>query len=641
MDSNSYTMLYPIIVLLVSMIPAISKTKMSMKLGNIISAIGSLLILYVGIVGFQRTLSLEFTLFDIPEGSNVLSIFSRLTFKIDGLSSVFLIILGILSFVASIFGIEYLMKYHKDPRSYIVNFPLMILSMYLAITSWNIAWFIVFWEFMSLFSQFLVAFEGKEFSIKAARKFFLMTKAGGDFLVLSIIAIILMITGFNASYDVISQVLPDYLSSHPEILYFMTFCILVGLGVKAGMVPLHSWLPEAHPAAPTPISAMLSGIMIKVPVYMMFRFFLGFFPLKSETGIVIAIFGVITLFFGTMYALIQSDSKILLAYHSVGQIGYIILALGAGIYLISSGYDLLGKVALIASIYHTINHATFKSLLFLTAGSVIYATGSRDLNYLGGLARYMPLTALSAFVGALSIAGIPPFNGFVSKWMIYISTLPTPTLISLFGILALFISAVTAASFIKYFTAIFVRPAPKNNKLTVKEVPSLMIFSQLILSIMCLFLGIYPQLPITMATKALESVRVSTEALPLKVFPVIVLPEIGNFAPILPLIMIFILAPVASIMVKASRHTKVWTSGYPRSTSGLPAKGYYKDFINAFPEIFLLTEKLLKLLNKIINVVKRQSLGYEELSYDLSTMTSIALVFLLLGIILMLWGVAL
>lgn len=639
MDIGSYIILYPIIGLLVSMISVVSKTKTSIKLVSAISAIASLLIIYVGFVGFQRGLSLEYTLFDMPEGSTALSIFSKLTFKVDALSAVFLVILGILSFVSSIFGIEYMEKYHGNPRNYAINYPLMILTMYLVVISWNLAWFIVFWELMSLFSQFLVAFEGKDFSVKAARKYFLMTKAGADFLILSIIAIIMMITGFKASYDAVSTILPSYLSSHPEMLYFMSLCTFVGLGVKAGMVPLHSWLPEAHPAAPAPISAMLSGIMIKVPIYMMFRFFFTFFPINTNIGLILALLGTVTMIVGGMLALVQDDAKILLAYSSVGQIGYILFAMGAGIYLISKGEHILGVIALIAAIYHFINHAIFKGLLFLTAGSVYYATGTKDLNVIGGLAKSMPLTTFSAFIAVLSISGVPSLNGFVSKWMIFSSTLPSKSVVSFLGIVALIMSAVTSGYMLKFFTASFLKP--EKTKLAANEVPSLMKFSQIILSVACIFLGVYPQLPITMATRALESIGISMEGVSLKVFPGVVLPGIGNFVPFVVLIMIFMIAPIVSVLVRATRHTSVWTCGYPRSTSGLPARGYYKDFINAFPEVFFVTEALSKLATKIINAVKRQSLDYEDLSYDLSAMMSIALIFLLLGVMLMLWGVVL
>ncbi len=623
-------LLIPIGILVIAALIGLSKAKIVLKIVSTLSAIASVAMICIGILGLKTTLEFKYNLFNSP---SLFTSLKWLVFRVDSLSAFFLLILGILGLCASVYGIKYMEKYFgkEDMRVYTFNYPIFLLTMYLVLICWDLLWFIIFWELMSLFSQFLVAFEqSKEKAVKAAFKYFCMTKAGAEFLVLAVVLIILKVTSFNANYSEITSILPAYLSAHPGMLYALTFALLIGLGVKAAMVPFHSWLPDAHPEAPSNVSALLSGIMIKLPVYMMFRFFLGFFPRDANIGLIIASFGVVTLFFGTMYALLQTDSKRLLAYHSVGQIGYIILALGAGIYLISSGYELLGRVALMASLYHTINHAAFKGLLFLTAGSVIYTTGSRDLNYLGGLAKYMPLTAVSALIGALSIAGMPLFNGFVSKWMIYMSTLPTPTLISLFGAFALFISAVTTASFIKYFTAIFTRPPAEEIK--VEEVPSSMWVSQMILAVICIAFGVYPFIPLKMISSALSSIGITVDLGALIVYPSLVIPKVGSYSPII-LFAFMLISTLIALLLIPSRGNAVptWKTGRSEDLNvSMPADGYYKDFEEAFNEVYLLGDASKGFVQKVAEIGKIFGTRFEVLSYDLDSMLSLAMILIVI-----------
>ncbi len=190
------------------------------------------------------------------------------------------------------------------------------------------------------------------------------------------------------------------------------------------------WLPDAHSIAPSPISALLSGVMIKTGVYGIIRTFFWMVPAEgyngSLWGIVIASFGVVTLFIGTNQALKQHDAKRLHAYHSIGQMGYIILGIGSALVMLNSGSEfvkLLSVVAIVGALYHTLNHTVFKGLLFLSTGSVLYATGTKDLNKLGGLMKLMPVTAVVAGIASLSIAGMPAFSGFASKWTIISSNI--------------------------------------------------------------------------------------------------------------------------------------------------------------------------------------------------------------------------
>ncbi len=207
---------------------------------------------------------------------------------------------------------------------------------------------------------------------------------------------------------------------------------LVGFGIKMGMWPFGQiWLPDAHPAAPSPVSAMLSGVMIKTGVYGLMRYFLWLVPRAAQAdyplarwGLVVAVLGTITLFTGTMQALKQEQTKRLLAFHSIGQVGYILLGTGACMALLPAAGPkaaALAAMGLFGALFHVLNHGLFKALLFLNAGSMLHATGTQDLNKMGGLMKFMPLTAVTALVASFSISGVPLFNGFVSKWTIYVA----------------------------------------------------------------------------------------------------------------------------------------------------------------------------------------------------------------------------
>ncbi len=625
-------LLIPIGILVIAAVVGLAKAKISLKIVSTLSAIASAVMIYIGIVGFETTLELKYNLFN---SSSLFVTLNWLVFRVDSLSAFFLLLLGILSLCASVYGIKYMEKYlgKEDTRIYTFNYPIFLLTMYLVLICWNLLWFIIFWELMSLFSQFLVAFEqSEEKAIKAAFKYFCMTKAGAEFLVLAVVLIILKATSFNADYSEIANILPAYLSAHPGMLYALTFALLIGFGVKAAMIPFHSWLPDAHPEAPSNVSALLSGIMIKLPIYMLLRFFISFFPLEPEIGLIIAVFGVLTLFFSMMYALLQEDSKRLLAFSSIDNIGYILLPMGAGIYFLANGNQLLGSVALAAALFHTMNHAFFKGLLFLTAGSVMYETGTRDLNYLGSLAKKMPLTAFAALIGSLAIAGMPPLNGFVSKWMIYISTLSSPAT-SLFGIIAIFISAVTLGAFVKYFTAIFTKPAVK--EIDAKEVPLLMSAPQLLLALLCIVFGIYPFIPLKMISQALGSIGVPLASL--VVYPSLVVPKTGSYSPIIVFAFLLVSTLIALLLIPSRGSVmSTWKTGRSEDLNvSMPADAYYRDFKEAFNEVYLLGDVSKGFVQKVAKIGKRFGTKFEVLSYDLNSMLSLAMILIVILVVLL------
>jgi hydrogenase-4 component B len=283
-----------------------------------------------------------------------------------------------------------------------------------------------------------------------------------------------------------------------DILFILFF---VGFGVKAGVVPLHVWLPEAHPAAPSSISALMSGVLITTGLYGLFRvcaFGLGI-P-RWDWGVGLALLGSLSAVLGVLYALMQNDVKRLLAYSTIENAGIVLLGLGAGMMALASGRGELAAVGIAASLYHVLNHAVFKGLLFLGAGGVVMATGTRQIEEMGGLAKRMPWTALFFLVGSAAISGLPLLNGFVSEWLVFQALLQgfqaTLTLSRLIypvaGALLALTSALAAACFVKAFGVTFLALPRGEGAEKAHESPWVMLAPQAFLALACLFLGLFP-----------------------------------------------------------------------------------------------------------------------------------------------------
>jgi len=570
--------------------------------------------------------------------------FATLVFRVDELSAVFVMILGVVGLTSSLYGFSYIGRFvgREHIGFYGLNYSLFLLSMYAVLISYDLFWFIVFWEVMTISSQFLVSYEkGKDVAVRAGFKYFCMAKAGSEAIVVSVVMAVIALTGMNTSFEPVKAFTKGLASANPALANAIIAALFVGLSVKAALVPLHTWLPDAHPEAPSNVSALLSGVMIKTSVYMMFRLFLYFFTPTTHWGLIVATVGTVTLLAGTMYALLQTDSKRLLAFHSVGQMGYIVLALGAALTLYSMGGELpamLASVALAASLYHAVNHALFKSLLFLTAGSVVYATGSRNLDVLGGLARAMPATSVAALIASLSISGIPPFNGFVSKWLIYSSTIPSSSILSVYGVVALFISGVTAASFVKYYTTIFSKP-PRARLEGVREVPPPMIASQLILSALCLLLGVLPAVALTLVAPVLRMFNL-LQYLRLAAHPAIVFIDVDGVAANSPLLLAVVVGTLAlsvGLGLRTPRPPRlgVWSCGvrFDKYLMNVPGASYLKPFEEAFQSIYSFGSVLHKyfvreLSRAFMNASRRASVVIESPAVMLAAFLATALMLL-------------
>ena len=462
-----------------------------------ISAIG---IMYVsGMVfsgGFE---SVKGSLFTVP------GIGATFSIRIDNLSAIFLCIIGLISILTTLYSIKFMaIPYYKDSNlvGYYPPLLLYFASLIVVVSVNDMFFFFIAWEFMTLSSYTLVIFDRKRKErLRAGFKYFLMTHIATACMFLA--AIILYTYGRESfNFDSLSLSIKGLMDTNPALVHLVLGLFFVGFATKAGVLPFGDWLPDAYPASPSAAAAVFGGIMSKLGVYGIIRVFCDLLPISgfSNTwGIVIAVFGTISIFIGTMTALIQDDTKRLLSFHVIGQIGYMLLGIGIGVYFLPSN-KFIAAAGIIGGIFHLVNNAIYKSSLFLSAGSIFYKTGTRNLNDIGGLAKLMPLTAIATVIASLSIAGIPPFNGFSSKWLIYQASIfggiSFPLFIAL-GITAIFISGVTLASFYKFFGASFFGKLYKGGeKLEKKDVPKTMFIPGLILGAICIMLGLFPILPI-------------------------------------------------------------------------------------------------------------------------------------------------
>ncbi len=288
--------------------------------------------------------------------------------------------------------------------------------MVMVVSAHNALFFLVVWEIMSLASYFLVIYENKEKeNVQAGSLYFIMTHVGTAFIMLAFL-LLYRSTG-SLDFGVIKETIGH---SSPLVANAVFVLALVGFGTKAGIIPFHIWLPNAHPAAPSHVSALMSGVMIKTGIYMFIRMFMDILPdAPLWWGVVILILGAISSLLGVLYALTEYDIKRLLAYSSIENIGIILLGLGSSLVFWSLDMKPLAVLSLVAALFHTLNHAIFKALLFLGAGSVISQTHTRNMEEYGGLIKYMPETALFFLAGSMAISALPPLNGFFSEWMTF------------------------------------------------------------------------------------------------------------------------------------------------------------------------------------------------------------------------------
>jgi len=426
----------------------------------------------------------------------LLTIAGGFALRLDALGAFFLVVISLVAIPAALYGAAYSEVYEGRRALPLlgVMLNLFLLTMSLVPLADNVVTFLAAWEGMSLTSYFLVMTESDEpETLRAGGWYLAMTQFGLAFL----LATFLLLAGDGGtSFGELRAVAP---SLSPAVRAAVFLLALVGFGSKAGLVPLHVWLPLAHPAAPSHVSALMSGVMIKMGVYGLLRVgldLLGGGP-AWWGGLVLAA-GALSALLGVLYALMEHDLKRLLAYHSVENIGIIFIGLGAGWMFQSYGLGTLAALGFVGGLYHTINHACFKSLLFLGAGGVLHATGSRNMEELGGLIKRMPRTALFFLVGAAAISALPPLNGFVSEWLVFQALLggaaiprsEVAVLMPVAVALLALTSGLAAACFVKAFGITFLGMPRSGEADRAREVPLAMQCGMAVLALACVALGL-------------------------------------------------------------------------------------------------------------------------------------------------------
>jgi len=393
---------------------------------------------------------------------------------LDGLSQFLLLTVNLIAFLATLYSISYMERYTAKDKYYTL-FMLMVAGMNGVVLTGDFFNLYVFLEIAAVASYALVAFGTEAEELEASFKYLILGTVASTFILFAIA----VIYGLTGTLNMADAALAFPQGAAVARAFIITLFIM-GFGMKSAMVPFHAWLPDAHPSAPAPISAMLSGVLIKaLGVYAVVRILYNVLGMTPQLSYMLMVLGAVSMLVGVLLAIGQWDLKRLLAYHSISQIGYVILGIG-----------LATPLGIMGGLFHLFNHALFKSLLFLNAGAIEYTIGTRDLKQMGGLSRKMPVTAATSLFASMSIAGIPPFNGFWSKLFIIIACVQAGRL--WFALAAVIGSLLTLASFLKFQKYAFFEKIKQGFE-GIKDVPLAMAFSMLALALLCLGIGIaYP-----------------------------------------------------------------------------------------------------------------------------------------------------
>ncbi len=527
--------------------------------------------------------------------------------RLDALSAFFLALLGGVSFGISLFAAGYLR--HMDGPTLgllCLEYHVFLASMGLIFLADDAYLFMVAWESMALSSYFLVTTDHKIPDIRRAGFLYLLMAHLGA---LAILLCFGVIQGGHGDYS-FAAMRGNHLSPFWATAAFLL--ALVGFGAKGGVLPFHAWLPEAHPAAPSPVSALMSGVMLKTAVYGILRvtFDLLHAPIWWWGALALGL-GLLTALFGVMFAAVQTDMKRLLAYSSIENIGIILAGIGLTLLFHSYGETALAALTLTATLYHSVNHAFFKGLLFLGTGSVLNATGERNLGRLGGLIHPMPWVAMLTLVGTLAIANLPPLNGFVSEWLLlqaFLLTpgLPHPYLNMLIPVAAgalVLASALAAYVMVKFYGITFLGQ-PREERLSQAQDAGLWERAGMgWLALGCLALGLFPvfvirHLDSAVALLAGGSIG-ATAAQSGWLFLTPVAPARASYSPLFFLLVIVAVVLLTFLVVRRLYHGKIrrsdpWDCGYPAQTARMQdtAEGFGQPIRQIFEPVFLMERHL-------------------------------------------------
>jgi hydrogenase-4 component B len=540
---------------------------------------------------------------------DLLPLVNGLALRLDALGAFFLLVIGVGAIPATIYGVGYSAVYtgRYSLRLLGAMLNLLLLSLSLQVLADNALTFLLAWEAMSLSAYWLVLTEHDQpGTVGAGRWYIAMTHAG--FVALVAMFLLLAASDLTASFSTIRANAAALTTLQRDAIFLLA---LVGFGAKAGIVPLHVWLPMAHPVAPSHVSALMSGVVIKMGVYGLLRVgldLLGSGP--TWWGGVVLVVGAASALLGILYALMEHDLKRLLAYSSVENIGIIFLGIGAGLLFTAYNLPTAAMLAYVAALYHTLNHTAFKGLLFMGAGSVLHATHTRNMNLMGGLIKRMPQTALFFLIGAVAIAGLPPLNGFVSEWLLFQALLPgvsiAQPLIAVLVTLAVGVLALTgglvAAGFVKAFGITFLAIPRSSAAEDAHESIRSMQIGMGLLAVICVVLGLTPTLVVPLVGRAVAGM----DGLPAVIPPFtlnLTLQTPPDFASISPtlialgLLVLLALTPFVMSLLRVNRQLRLgdtWGCGRVGQTPRMEytATAFAEPLRRVFAELYRPTKEL-------------------------------------------------
>jgi len=500
---------------------------------------------------------------------------------LDAMSLTLAIPTLILLVVAAVYAKPYLAQPRYRTESALrfwVCYALFGAGMLAVLASWDLVQFVVSWEVMTLASYVLVAHETSEAgATRAAFKYFVMTHAASACLLLA--AMVLWTQGGALGFDALRPTLTRLAEERPVTLHVVLALLFIAFATKAGLYPVGDWLPDAHPAAPAPVSAVLSGVMIKIGIYGFLRFFVWGLAAASpgaaaQWGYLLAAAGGLSALLGGLAASASRDTKVMLAYSSIAQSGLITLGIGAGLALMPS-QPLLAQLALLGALFHAVSDAMVKGLLFLVAGSLQYRTGSRRLEDLGGLFQAMPVSGWTALIASLAIAGFPPLTAFTGKWlMLQASVLSRSGVLVSVGVALLVASVLSILYALKFFSGAFLTRPMRPGAL---EVPAPMRAAQIALAALVVALSLLPGLWLGLLGRALADVSVPAVTTPSGWSLFAFGPATGAYAPLLLIVVagwVTALGLLALGRGGATRRVGVWMGGAPEGAEGAPVESW-------------------------------------------------------------------
>jgi hydrogenase-4 component B len=526
--------------------------------------------------------------------------------RVDPLAGFFLMVIGAASAGVSAFAAGYFRKGEGTPPGLLcLEYHVFLASMTMVVLADDAYVFMVMWETMALSSFFLVIANHRIPEIREAGYLYLLVAHVGAIGILLCFGVLQANTGDYTFANMRAQQLAPFWGSAAFLL------ALFGFGAKAGILPLHVWLPEAHPAAPSPVSALMSGVMLKTAIYGLLRVTFDLLHMQLWWwGVLLLALGLATAVFGIVFAAIQVDMKRLLAYSSIENVGLVFTGLGLAVLFSAYGMRPMAALALTAALYHVASHAFFKSLLFVGTGAVLHATGQRSLGKLGGLIRYMPWVAWLTLVGALASAGLPPLGGFVSEWLLLQSFLFTPGLPSSFlnmlvpvvAALIALVAALSGYTMVKFFGVIFLGQPREENLVHSQRAGRWERAGMVWLALGCVLLGLLPvhfiQL-IDPVTRQLVDAGLGGSVAASGWLLVPVDFDRASYGPIVFLIGLAASFALAFVLVRRLYHGRLrraapWDCGYPWQTARMQdtAEGFGQPIRQIFEPFFRMQREL-------------------------------------------------